>query len=457
MNRPTQAPPVDSSAAAAARERAARSPPPPLLDSTSSETLRRTTALPLDLIARFAVRAPVVTELSVNIGGTLITARVVTGETGPVAGVDLRVPADRVPERLPIAYPNVPSSVLRSDPYIGRALQQCHGRGSEPLTLFFPLPASLQPQLELSARPQAPNGDREPTFKSAALDRPRSAEGASIKRDAGAPPVRERPDTAERMDPSRMAPKPANGEPALMKQHEAYSQAREQLQGAVVRAQVEHANTAPLSIEPAEHSLAAAHPGLNVRDGKQLEVTRIPERLLEQLTRLDGSARELFARPGWQREASFQRAMLLSLFAAGGTLEQAHKEIFQLFGGRMSIDLDQLTKLAVSYGLAEPASQQSLEGKQVDAAQLAREAQEKALLRDKVKTGRTPEEMLLAQQQSAAVTGGKKKLKGTLDRIEGVGAQLEDQSHAEDDEEEAQAQDEEDTAEHDLPIDRSRS
>lgn len=376
--------------------------------------------------------------------------------TGPstrdsTPGCHACVRPDVLVSSLPVIYPGVDTSALRTDPHISRAIHACSMAQLARLPtveVFLPLPMALQPQLEIAARPVAPNADDASHNHSAALDRPPERRGVSMKPSEARPAEKDAlaQPREQLADAKNAAPRPPTADATIGRQHDGYLNARGDLQQAIARAQQPPADS---RAEARDVSLAPPkdHDGAPpTREGRALEPTRNPERLLDQIGRLDASARDFFGRPGWQREASFQRAMLLSLFAGGMQLEAAHTQLFQLFGGRMNIDLDQLSKLAMSYGLVEtPAiAATSADAKTADPNALMKDAQ--AALRDKAKLGRLPEEMLMQQQRPGEITGGKRKIKGTLDRVENVDGER----HSAADEEGDEAQ-HEDAATPELP------
>ena len=349
------------------------------------------------------------------------------GSNGPAPGAEVTAHPREILDAAPVVYGRTPG--WRSDEHVCRFCNHCNTRGGDArsqVTVFMPLPAAIRPQVE-AARPQAPTAEQD-TKHHAGLDRPQERRGVSMKgqSEKAQPGIKERP--AERA----AAPLPRDADASVARVHERYIDLRAELAGRTQeRAASEMAALTDLGARPTSSDSA---PALAPRETNDPPKNAIEQKILEQLTRLDSAAREYFARPGWQREAAFQRAMMLALFASGTPLSVAQQELAGLFSGRMNLDLDQLGKLAQSYGLADAQAMSDAKGDPKAPADAQREAADRAALRDKQKQGRLPEEMLLAQNAVAAATGGKKKLKGTLDRVEGVDQERRGEEEADEEE-----------------------
>jgi hypothetical protein len=313
-----------------------------------------------------------------------------------------------IPEAVSASYRNNPG--CRSDPFVaamlGTASRRVAGPANERIAVFFPVPSALRPAIETSARPQAPSS--EPDNKNnAALDKPKDQRGVSIKEEKEAVKAQEKQlERDNALSPENRVAPPETADARTTVLYERYVDVRTDMERASFTLQERGSDAGPVLTR-------------NEQTGRDPANRALEQKLVDQTLRLDSASREFFSKPGWQREAGFQRALVLSMYATGLPLEQALKELGAMFSGRGVVDIEQLSKLANAYGLNELNTTLS-ETLRVPPELVAQRDAERLAQMQKLKGGRLPEEMLLQQQQAREATGKKSKRGTADDRIDSV-------------------------------------
>lgn len=335
------------------------------------------------------------------------------------------VVANAIPER----YAAIPRGLLLSDPCIGRALQQCRSAAEAnqaQVTVFVPMQQALRPQLEQAPAQAAPDTKAEAANKPAP-DKPSAAADRSADRNAGADNTR-----------------PAQARSSELGEHTGETHTRLQHLDLEARKQLASSRSGATLSDAArgdagllrEHQLYSELRGrVSLTLGDEVELLRGRgageaqawsdakiTRTLEHLLRLDRTAGEYFARPGWQRESQFQRAAFMALLTTGAPIDAVFKELSQMFGLRFGLDREAMGQLALSYGLAGGGAEPGAPERTPREA-LGQSAQEQAArAKERGKTERLPEEMLVEQRRERAVTGAKQKKRDISigDRVHGI-------------------------------------